>query len=239
MGFNFTTLSYGDILSQWKFNGNGDDSSGNNNVFTASGPVYDDTVVHEGSDSLYLNGSGQYGTSDINLGHQLTVAVWVNVDDPIQPDLNTILSNVGTFERCNGFKRCINQWQSSDQSVVIEVGDGSTGGKWVTDPGLIQPGSWYHLAFVIDQPNHSIKIYYNGAEAQLSFISNAGSASTSLTIRSTLRDRSPLSRSPAGWTSTSRATSTTCASTTACSPPRKSPKSRRKSNSCFLPSRAS
>lgn len=58
--------------------------------------------------------------------------------------------------------------------MVIEVGDGSTGGKWTTALGLIQPGSWYHLAFVIDQPNRVLKIYYNGAEAPLSFVSDEG-----------------------------------------------------------------
>jgi len=96
----------------------------------------------------------------------------VNVDNPIQPDINTILSNTGTGEESNGFKLGINCWDSSDRSVMIEVGDGTTGGKWTTAPGLIQPGNWYHLAFVIDQPNHLIKIFYNGAQAPLSFKSD-------------------------------------------------------------------
>jgi hypothetical protein len=174
MGFSFTTLSYADILSQWKFNGDGSDSSGNGNALTNITGVFDSDVVHEGSASLYLDGTGQDGTSNINLGTQLTVAVWVNVDNPIQNSINTILSNVDTQEESNGFKLCINRWMTSDESVVIEVGDGSTGGKWVTAPGLIQPGSWYHLAFVIDQPGHVLKIYYNGAEALLSFASDEG-----------------------------------------------------------------
>ena len=41
-------------------------------------------------------------------------------------------------------------------------------------PNLIQEGSWYHLAFVIDQPNQVIKIYYNAVEAPLTFLSNQG-----------------------------------------------------------------
>ena len=177
MGFNFTTLSYDDILSQWKFNGDGSDSSGNGNLFTAfnfmePADLYVTDVVHEGSGSLYLHGSWQYGTSSINLGSQLTVAVWVNVDNPIQGNINTIMSNTDTGEASNGFKLCINRWGTSDRSVVIEVGDGSTGGKWTTATNLILPGNWYHLAFVIDQPNQSIKIYYNGVEAPLTFASD-------------------------------------------------------------------
>jgi hypothetical protein len=150
MGFSFTTLSYAEILSQWKFNGDGSDSSGNGNTLSNITGFFDTVTVHEGSASLYLNGTGQGGTSNINLGTQLTVAVWVNVDNPIQPSINTIMSNTGTQEESNGFKLCINHWETSDESVVIEVGDGSTGGKWLTAPGLIQPGSWYHLAFVIE-----------------------------------------------------------------------------------------
>lgn len=174
MGFNFTTLSYEDILSQWKFNGDGADSSGHDNLFNNFSGTYDPLVVHEGVSSLYLNGAFQYGLSDISLGTQLTVAVWVNVDNPIQPSILTLLANTGTGEGSNGFKLGINRWGTSDQSVVIEVGNGTYGGKWTTAPGLIQPGNWYHLAFVIDQPNQVLKIYYNGAPAPLTFVSDEG-----------------------------------------------------------------
>ena len=174
MGFSFTTLSYEDILSQWKFNGDGSDASGNGNILMDITGGFDTDIVHEGSASLYVDGTGQNATSNISLGTQLTVAVWVNVDNPIQPSINTIMANAFTQEETNGFKLGINGWNTSDQSVVIEVGDGLTGGKWVTQPNLIQPGSWYHLAFVIDEPNQVIQIYYNGAEAPLSFTSDQG-----------------------------------------------------------------
>jgi phosphoribosylformylglycinamidine (FGAM) synthase PurS component len=174
MGFSFTTLSYADILSQWKFNGDGNDASGNGNTLMNIIGIFDTAVVHEGSASLYLDGTGQNGVSDINLGTQLTVAVWVNVDNPIQPSINTIMANAASQEETNGFKLGINHWGTSDESVVIEVGDGLAGGKWITAPTLIQPGSWYHLAFVIDEPNQVMKIYYNGAEAPLTFTSDQG-----------------------------------------------------------------
>ena len=174
MGFSFTTLSYADILSQWKFNGDGNDASAKGNDLTNITGVFDSDAAHEGSASLYLDGTGQNGTSNVNLGTQLTVAVWVNVDNPIQDSINTIMSNTDTGEGANGFKLCINRWDTSDESLVIEVGDGANGGKWMTAPGLIQPGSWYHLAFVIDQPNQTMKIYYNGMESPLSFASDEG-----------------------------------------------------------------
>ena len=85
MEFNFTTLSYADILAQWKFNGDGSDSSGNGNTVTNLTGTFDTNVVHEGSASLYLNGTGEDAASNISLGTQLTVAVWVNTDNPIQP----------------------------------------------------------------------------------------------------------------------------------------------------------
>ena len=174
MGFSFTTLSYEDIRAQWKFNGDGSDASGNSNVVDNITGTFDTDIAHEGSASLYLDGSGQDGTSNVNLGAQLTVAVWVNADNPIQNSINTLMANTDTGESSNGFKLCINRWETSDQSVVIEVGDGSTGGKWTTSTGLIQPGSWYHLAFVIDQSHRVMKIYYNGVEAPLTFASDEG-----------------------------------------------------------------
>jgi hypothetical protein len=172
--FNFTTLSYADILAQWKLNSNGNDSSGNHNPLTAITGTFDPNVVHEGTASLYLDGTGQSGTSAIDLGTQLTVTVWVNVDNPIQPSINTVMANAGTGEESNGFKLGINRWNTDDQSVVIELGNGTTGGKWITAPGLIHPGSWYHLAFVIDQPDGVLNIYYNGALAPLTFVSDEG-----------------------------------------------------------------
>jgi hypothetical protein len=180
MGFSFTTLSYADILSQWKFNGDGSDASGHGNLFTMfdrfgdPNADYVSDLMHEGSGSLYLGGNWQYGTSNINLGSQLTVAVWINADNPIHSSLNTLMSNTNTSEQSNGFKLCVNRWNTSDRAVIIEVGNGTTGGKWVTSGGLIQPGTWYHLAFVIDQPNHSLKIYYNGVQAPLTFTSDQG-----------------------------------------------------------------
>ncbi len=174
MQFNFTTLSYADILAQWKFDGDGSDASGNGNDLTNISGTFDTEIVHQGSASLYLNSADGTATSNIDLGTQLTVAVWVNVDNPIQPSINTIMANTGTDEEANGFKLCINHWNTSDQSVVIEVGDGMTGGKWITAPGLIQPGNWYHVAFVIDEPNQVMKIYYNGVQAPLSFTSDQG-----------------------------------------------------------------
>lgn len=174
MSFNFTTLSYADILAQWKFNGNGSDSSGNGNALNNITGTFDTGEAHEGSASLYFDGTFQNGQSNINLGTQLTVAAWVNVDDPIQDSINAIMANAGTQEETNGFKLGINRWGTSDESVMIEVGDGTTGGKWVTATGLIHPGSWYHLAFVIDQPNQSLRIYYNGVEAPLTFVSDEG-----------------------------------------------------------------
>jgi len=154
-------------------NGDGTDASGHGNDLTDITGEFDTAVVHEGSASLYLDGSSN-AMSGINLGTQLSVAVWVNVDNPMQDSINTVMANADTGESTNGFKLGINRWDTSDESVVIEVGDGSTGGKWTTAPGLIQPGAWYHLVFVIDEPNQVLKIYYNGAQAPLTFVSDEG-----------------------------------------------------------------
>ncbi|MFH0976300.1 MAG: immunoglobulin-like domain-containing protein [Spirochaetota bacterium] len=165
--FSFTTISYADMITQWKFNGNGNDSSGNDNSISVFSTAYMTDKVHEGSNSIYFNGSSAYGTSNINLGNQLTVTLWVNMDNPIKASLNTILANAGPGNTSNGFKLCVNNWNTSDKAVVIEIGDGSYGGKFLTGPGFVIPGGWYHLAFVIDKTNKFVKIYFNGVEAVL------------------------------------------------------------------------
>ncbi len=172
--FDFTTLNRADIAGQFKFNQDGMDASGKNSDLRISGMGFDTQKVREGTASARFDGKRARATSDMNFGDALTVAVWVNMAAPLKSSLNTILANAVTSESSDGFKLCVNRWNTTDHSLLIEAGNGRTGGKWQSRPGMVLDGNWSHLAFVIDKPNKTIKLYFNGEPTPLTFVSDQG-----------------------------------------------------------------
>ena len=172
--FDFTTLNRADIAGQFRFNLDGADASGKNSDLRLSGLGFDKQKVREGTASARFDGKRARASSDMNFGDALTVAVWVNMAAPLKSSLNTILANAVTSESSDGFKLCVNRWNTTDHSILIEAGNGRTGGKWQSRPGMVLEGNWSHLAFVIDKPNKTIKLYFNGEPTALTFVSDQG-----------------------------------------------------------------
>lgn len=185
--FRFKTLDYSVFTSHWKFDNNGKDSSGKNRDLNQINASFNSENYKEGSHSIYLNGAQNAVINDLMLGDAFTVTAWVNMDYPMQESLNTIIANTVSNESSNGFKLCVNKWFNTDipegdlyngfpnlradKRIVIEVGNGTYGGKFLTDPDFVIPGGWFHLAFVIDQPNKTMKIFFDGVEANLHYTS--------------------------------------------------------------------
>lgn len=182
----FTTLDYSRINAHWKFDGNGDDSSGKNRHISSLKKSSLDFSPHnktQGSQSLRLTrltdseAPSNPGGVSMDLGDSFTVTAWVWLDDPVKPSINTILANCESKVETNGFKLYVNNWKSKadptyntgDRAVVIEAGNGTIGHKWSTDGGFIDTAGWYHLAFIIDKNSPDaakrMRVFFNGKEA--------------------------------------------------------------------------
>ncbi len=163
---SFTTLDLSRLIALWRFDGNTDDSSGNNRHLTRFNTTYDTSNKSQGSSSIYLNGTNAYLTAGVlNLGSTFTVTVWVYLPNPVKASINTLISNGLPGVDKNGFKLFINTWMTSDLAVVTEAGNGTQGGLLKTADNFVSTGSWKHFAFVIDKtqtPANRALIYFNG-----------------------------------------------------------------------------
>jgi hypothetical protein len=166
----FTTLARSSLLAQWRFDGNGNDSSGNNRNITGSNVSYDTSVKVQGSSSASFDGSVSYFDLGVfDFGSKFTVTVWVYLPNPVKFSLNTILSNGNGGILQDGFKFFINRFGSSDLTVVTEAGNGSGGSKKNTAINFVTTGSWKHLAFLLDKTaasaDNRVAFFFNGNRA--------------------------------------------------------------------------
>jgi hypothetical protein len=166
----FTTLSRSTLLAQWRFDGNGNDSSGNNRNITGSNVTYDSSVKVQGSSSASFNGTTSYFDLGVfDFGNKFTVTVWIYLPSTVKFSLNTILANGNGGILQNGFKFFINEYNSSNLTVVTEAGNGLGGSLRKTATNFVTTGSWKHLAFLLDKTatsaNNRVNFYFNGTKA--------------------------------------------------------------------------
>ncbi len=166
----FTTLSRSSLLAQWRFDGNGNDTSGNNRTITASNVSYDTSVKVQGSSSASFNGSTSYFDLGVfDFGSKFTVTVWIYLPSTVKTSLNTIFSNGNGGIPQNGFKFFINEYGTSNLTVVTEAGNGSGGALRKTATNFVTTGSWKHMAFLLDKTASSasnrVSFYFNGSKA--------------------------------------------------------------------------
>ncbi|MGB0867103.1 MAG: LamG domain-containing protein, partial [Granulosicoccaceae bacterium] len=148
-----------------------------NTIDTNNGVSFSSTTgeFKSGSHAAYFNGSSYMTLSDSNfeLGDKFAVTTWVYIPT-LQTNINTILSNAAANEHTSGFKIGVNSWNQLDGRVILEGGNGSAGGKALTDPNFVQDGQWYHFAYNVDTTanlanGRHVQIFFNGQEATVSY----------------------------------------------------------------------
>ncbi len=153
-------------LAHWRLNGDGTDYSGNSHAMTLQGaPTFSSTNPPEGSASLTLNGTSQYGDcgTTIDVGNSFTIAGWVNLAAG-RTSIQTIAANAVGSTNTNGFKFFINRFQTSDGSLIFESGNGTTGIDASSANGVVPAGTWTHVAVTVNRTNGTARFYVNGIE---------------------------------------------------------------------------
>lgn len=175
--FSFTALDYNDIFAHWKFDGNTNDSSGNNHTATLKSvntemkPVFVDINNH-GNGGLHFVGGYNWGTyidlGTIDMGDTFTIAGWVKIEKPPKDytqKIMTLISNGDAGAKKDGFKVFFNNWSKDDKRIVIETGNGNRYKNSETQNNFIAYDNWYHVAVTIDRTIGKVKLYFNGNEA--------------------------------------------------------------------------
>jgi len=170
--FAFATAAHGDPVSQWRFENDFSDSTGNNDLTPSGSPAFSSTVPPGGfsSTSLSLDGSSFLlnSTSDsFTATNQYTIAGW------IQTDVNGISGHRGIFSRSpdGGGSTDIEVYlQVSTNDLVVAHNRDDGGPSPPPEFGFVgfqdpPDETLFHLAITFD--NGTITAFYDGVQASI------------------------------------------------------------------------
>jgi len=158
------------MLGEWKFEDNLEDTSGNNNhgeyYPSSSAPSFAESFMGSAEKSLSLDGSGYvivpYSDSmeAISLwDNDVTISLWIKPAVLPSSFYSFIFINQG-----QSFLSLLNNgaldWQIRTSSSELKSG--------MTENKRIAPGNWYHIALTTGDSG-KLKIFINGAEQKLSY----------------------------------------------------------------------
>ena len=137
----------------------GSDGNVSGTTGTLSGVVYD-----SGTASGVFNFDG--GTDRITFGtydfsNTFTVTAWVYPRSEFS--INTLLANAAGGFGVSGFKLGWNSWNTQDNKITIEMGNGSNGALYTSTNSEVVENEWQFLSYVLDLSTLSFELYRNGS----------------------------------------------------------------------------
>jgi len=151
---NMTILSH-----HWPLDGDFVDYVGSNNgantgtTFTNSARVGSFSGVFDGADSVDVG--------PVNLGNNFSIASWVWID-PSATNIQTIVANSAGGASTDGFRLFVNNFNTSDGAVVLEVGNGTSNNNARSSAGVVGTNGWTHVALTVNRTSGIATIYVNG-----------------------------------------------------------------------------
>ncbi|HVM47100.1 MAG TPA: fibronectin type III domain-containing protein [Candidatus Acidoferrum sp.] len=139
-------------------------TSGTAPVVTAAGMV--------GSGEVF-NGTSQHVVPGIiNLGDTFSLSAWVNLD-PACTNMQPIFDSASGTWNGNGVFLYVNGWNTANQTLNLETGDGTTGTTATTPAGLVSFGTWHNVFASVSRTAGTVALYVDGAN-----VTPSGSATT-------------------------------------------------------------
>jgi hypothetical protein len=128
-----------------------------------SGNAPSSTTGQIGRGSLF-NGSAQFlNAGPVNLGSSFTLSAWVKVD-PSASSIQTIWANKAGGWNSAGFALYVNSYNTSDQRVILETGDGVNGINASTVANVVAPGQWHRITAVVNETGGTARLYVDGTD---------------------------------------------------------------------------
>lgn len=147
------------------------------NTYSGSGSVIDSTsgIVGTPTNVSYLSstncgvfsfaGNGNIAFPRTNFGSQFSISVWVKPNSG--SSIQTIISNAGANLATDGFKAYWNSWQTSDLKMILENGNGSSGGATISTAAVVTNSEWQHLVYTFNTSTRAITMYRNKAAVSI------------------------------------------------------------------------
>ena len=137
----------------------GSDGSASGTQGTLSGVVYESGIASGVFN--FDGGSDRITFPSYDFGDQITVTAWVY--PRYEPSINTLLANATANSFTDGFKLHWNSWNTTNYRILVEAGNGGTGGAYATtNTNVVVANQWQQLTYVIDFTNQTISLYRNG-----------------------------------------------------------------------------
>jgi hypothetical protein len=110
-----------------------------------------------------FNGSQFLDAGPVNLGTAFTLSAWVKVD-PAANSIQTIWANKPGGWNSAGFSLYVNSYNTSDEKLILETGDGVNGVNASTVANVVTPGQWHRVTAVVDEAGASVRLYVDGVD---------------------------------------------------------------------------
>jgi hypothetical protein len=111
-----------------------------------------------------LNGISQYlDAQAISLGSAFTLDALVKLDTGAT-NIQAIWANKPGGWNSAGFCLYVDSYNTTDQQLRLETGDGTSGLTATTATGAVSFGQWHHLAAVVDRSGGTAHLYVDGAD---------------------------------------------------------------------------
>jgi hypothetical protein len=129
------------------------------------GPVWDETSPPT-TGGVELTGAEYVSVPDsaaLDATGDVTIEAWIKVDR--MPQTWAPIIYKGDATNGNGYGRTYSLWLNSNGSIYIGTAAGPGGPQGVqTGGGLVTPGTWVHVAGVIDRTHGQVHAYVNGVD---------------------------------------------------------------------------
>ncbi|HEX3720324.1 MAG TPA: DUF2341 domain-containing protein [Verrucomicrobiae bacterium] len=141
------------------------DSTGHYPATSGVAPVW--STSHIGGFGLF-NGSSEYlNMGPVNVGANFTLSAWVNVN-PNATNIQTIFANKPGGWNSAGYALYVDTYNTKDQRILLETGDGTTGQDLETGAGALTFGQWHYIAVNVNEPGGTGAIYIDGTNQTVS-----------------------------------------------------------------------
>jgi len=120
-----------------------------------------DSVAGQVGRALQFAGGGDYiAVPTLDLGNAFTISMWMNMQSV--SGIHSLLSNSPDNSDTDGIRFFVNTDNSSDRSIHVETGNGSSSAAAITPHNVVTTGQWTHVAAVVDRTNGQASIVVDG-----------------------------------------------------------------------------
>ncbi|HWW02602.1 MAG TPA: DUF2341 domain-containing protein [Candidatus Acidoferrum sp.] len=137
------------------------DSTLQHPALTGVAPASTAGVIGRG---CFFDGTSKYlNAGAINLGDAFTLSAWIKLE-LTATNIQTVWANKSGGYNTPGFALFVNTFQTSDQTLALETGNGTVGANASTATGAVSPGQWHQVAAAVDRAAGVAHLYVDGTD---------------------------------------------------------------------------